>query len=232
MAPDPEPSKQKDFLKSSALQDPPPWESANLGPPAGYKSNYPNFVKSILELDGSPQFEFWKALASAVDGAREIHRFSDRRQTIFEGDPLPDGSNLHMAHPLVGGGDHINGSALLYRTFQIFRQWLIFLHYDQLLIFQPQNPGGELVYGINDSRISQHLHEQLKDWCEELKQTGETNLPPEGFPLHSFDSLSWVQEWRNDVTRGIALMQAANTWASVNSFDGATAVQLVSSLFS
>lgn len=84
-------------------------------------------------------FAFWKALASAVDGSEQVHRFSDRRHTNFEGKPLPDGSNLEVLIQRADGTIIDNGSVHLRSAFAFYKEWLTFLHYDELLLFHRRN---------------------------------------------------------------------------------------------
>jgi len=168
-------------------------------------------------------FAFWKALASAVDGSEQVHRFSDRRHTNFEGKPLLDGSNLEVLIQRADGTIIDNGSVHLRSAFAFYKEWLTFLHYDELLIFHRRNRPGSS-FETNDGRITEELHEDLRTGCALLVHYGNAKVPERGRTFRSVDSLTWVGEWRDDIGNGLAWMQAARNWATLNNGDVVTAV--------
>jgi len=56
---------------------------------------------------------------------------------------------------------------------------------------------------------------------------GNAKVPERGRTFRSVDSLTWAGEWRDDIGNGLAWMQAARNWATLNNGDVVTAVQQV-----
>ncbi|KAI9875291.1 MAG: hypothetical protein M1830_008656 [Pleopsidium flavum] len=228
---DPQSSQQKHFLRLSSFQNHPPWENAQFDPRTGASdpdsfhrdSVDRDFVNDIYGFTGKPVFVYWQSLASAADSSEQIHRFSDSRHTVFEGKPLPDGSNLDGPVQRADGSIFYNGSIHLKSAFDYYKRWLTFLHYDELLTFTRRRRRSAFL--VNDERIEDELHVDLRHECNLLVRSGNLKVPKLSRSFRPIDSLAWVPQWRDDIETGLAWMQAARNWATIYNEDVLHAVQ-------
>lgn len=160
-----------------------------------------------------------RQLVRVIRHAENLHRFSDRRQDRFEGKPLPDGSNLNIMMEQEDGTFKVNGTDLLRKTFQLYRQWLEWLYLDFLLaldITRNNATNWNLECRINDDLlITQtlsvdffHAAKMIAD--QERVQFSELD------DVTQFDTdeeLNWILLWRRSIANTLQDMKAGCKWA-------------------
>lgn len=204
-----------------------PWEQpqfySQLSRDTNNQRNF--FIFETLKTD--PRFakradgdDSWLQLSQIPGFVREIHRFSDRRQEIFEGKPLLDGSNIGQIFIGEDGVEKINGSQGLHNMYMLYRRWLTFIHYENMIELKPCTLGFTVIPGFeyNSTRIEHGLRIQLaaavtnlmKQELSEIENNWGTS------EYEAAEDVAWILNWRLEINNILADMLAACNWARTN----------------
>lgn len=169
--------------------------------------------------DREHQNEPWRQLSGVVPHAELLHRFTDVRWIPFEGKPLPDGSNIGATITSEDGTQKTNGSPQLQKTFELYRQWLEFLHLEALLSLdiQRNTSTDALTVTVNNDRfITEILADQFFQDVGEIAMEERDRIVLLDRVFSQFDTdrgLNWIFNWRKTVVNQLHYLLAAAEWA-------------------